>query len=69
MKTCLNEMPIKESLAETILRNGIAGQHAILEDHLRNGVSLIYQNEDGRLVKKNPDGSVEYTTYEACLSD
>lgn len=69
METHLNEMKIKESLAETILRNGIAGQHAILEEQLKNGVALIYQNEEGRLVKKNPDGSVEYTTYEACLSE
>lgn len=69
MKNRLNEIEIKESLADIIIRNGIAGQHQILEEQLRNGVPLFYKNEAGQLIKKNPDGSIEYTTYENCLSE
>ena len=69
MENRLDEMESRESLADVIIRNGLAGQRQILEEQLRKGVPLFYENEAGQLIKKNPDGSTEYTTYEKSLSE
>lgn len=55
-----NPMVQEDSLAGKILRNGLIGQRAILEEQLRKGIPLVMADEKGRLFQENPDGTFEY---------
>jgi len=46
------------SYADALIASGIAGQAAILEEELKAGISLTYEDEHGNLVQKHPDGSI-----------
>jgi hypothetical protein len=48
----------KMSLHDRLCADAEAGQAAILEEDLKMGVPIVYQNEKGDLVQKNPDGSI-----------
>ena len=47
-------------MAGAILRNGLIGQRAILEDQLCKDIPLVMADEDGRLFQENPEGTFEY---------
>lgn len=55
-----NPMVQEDSLAGKILRNGLIGQRAILEEQLRKGIPLVMADEEGRMFQENPDGTFEY---------
>ena len=46
------------SLVDRLCADALAGQAAILEDQLKAGFPLVYQDAKGNLVQKNPDGTV-----------
>ncbi len=61
MPTTLDNPLVQEdSLLGEILRNGLKGQKAILDEQLKKGIPLVMQDQHGRLFQKNPDGSIEY---------
>lgn len=56
-----NPLIQENSLLGEVLRNGLEGQKAILDEQLKKGIPLVMQDQHGRLFQKNPDGSIEYT--------
>ena len=49
------------SLADRLCAAAEAGQAAILEAQLKRGIPLVFQDDKGNLVQKNPDGTI--TSY------
>ena len=56
--TAVRKDRVEFSYADALIASGIAGQAAILEEELKMGVSLTYEDEHGNLVQKHPDGSI-----------
>lgn len=46
-------------LTEALVAAGFKGQREQLEDILKAGVPLYYQDSKGNLVQENPDGTIE----------
>ena len=45
-------------ILDRLCSDGIAGQAAILNEQLKAGFPLIYHDEQGNKVQKNPDGTI-----------
>lgn len=54
----MQEVTIEMSLVERLCADAEAGQAKILEEELKMGIPLVYQDGSGKLVQKNPDGSI-----------
>jgi hypothetical protein len=46
------------SLLDRLCVDALAGQAAVLEEDLKMGVPLVYTDDSGNLVQKNPDGTI-----------
>jgi hypothetical protein len=55
----LNDKQPEERLCDRLMRKAMEGQSEILDEMLNAGISLIYQDEQGNMMQKNPDGSIE----------
>lgn len=49
----------KMSLCDDLLSRAKEGQPAILEDMLKAGIPLSFRDDDGNLMQKNPDGTIQ----------
>lgn len=47
------------NLTEAVLATCAEGQQKILNSMLKSGVPLNYRDEQGNLVQKNPNGTIE----------
>jgi hypothetical protein len=45
-------------LLDRLCADALAGQAAVLEEDLKMGVPLVYTDNSGNLVQKNPDGTI-----------